>query len=160
MLARRPYSARELRRALERKFPTSEAVPDVIALLCQKGYLNDARFAESYASSLVRVRGFGPYRVRRELIKKMVDPRVIDHAIEVAFASVDESEILNHLIDRKIRTLRKPLTRAKLASLCQTLMRKGFGADDIMKAVRERPELTPVAEGVTLDEVEESEGKL
>lgn len=155
MLARRPYSAAELRRALGKKFPASEAVPDVIARLCQLGYLDDARFAEAYASSLVRVRGFGRYRVRRELKSKRVDQRVIEQAIENAFTSVNESELLDRIIDKKIRTLRKPFTRAKLASLCQGLIRRGFRADDIMKAVRSRPELTPVAEGVELTESEE-----
>jgi len=155
MLARRPYSVAELRRALERKFPASEAIPDVIGRLCQLGYLNDAKFAEAYASSLVRVRCFGPHRVRRELKKKLVDYHVIDHAIESAFTSVDERELLDRMIDRKIRTVKKPFTRAKLASLCQTLMRRGFRADDIMKAIHSRAELTPVAEGVDLAETEE-----
>ncbi|MEJ2010321.1 MAG: regulatory protein RecX [Acidobacteriota bacterium] len=160
MLARRPYSVAELRRALKKKFPNSEALPDVVARLCQLGYLNDAKFAESYASSLARVRGFGRHRVRRELKSKLVDYRVIDGAIENAFASVDERDLLDRMIDKKIRTLRKPFTRARLASLCQTLMRRGFRADDIMKAVRSRPELTPVAENVSLEELEEGDEKL
>ncbi len=160
MLARRPYSVAELRRALEKKFPASEAVPDVIARLCQLGYLNDSKFAEAYASSLVRVRGLGRQRIRRELKSKLVDYHVIDRAIENAFASVSERELLKRTIDKKIRTLRKPLTRSKVASLCQSLVRRGFRADDIMKAVRARPELTSVAENVTLDDVEEPEGKL
>ena len=155
MLARRPYSLAELRRAMEKKFPASAAVPDVIARLCQLGYLDDAKFAEAYASALVRVRGFGRHRVRRELKSKLVDYRVIDRAIENAFTSVNESELLDRLIDKKIRTLRKPFTRAKLASLCQGLVRRGFRADDIMKAVRSRAELTPVAEGVDQAEMEE-----
>jgi len=160
MLARRPYSVAELRRALDKKFPTSEAIPDVIARLCQLGYLNDARFAEAYASSLARVRGFGQYRVRRELKSKLVDYRVIDGAIENAFASVNEKELLDRIIDKKVRTLKKPITRAKLASLCQTLMRRGFRADDIMKAVRARPELMPVAVNVSIEQLEEGGEKL
>ncbi len=159
MLARRPYSLAELRRALERKFPASQAVPDVIARLCQLGYLNDARFAEAYASSLVRVRGFGRHRIRRELKSKLVDYHVIDRAIENAFASVSEHELLERTIDKKIRSLRKPLTRSKVASLCQSLVRRGFRSDDIMKAVRARPELTPAAEHMSLDDDEEEKGE-
>jgi regulatory protein len=155
MLSRRPYSVAELRRALERKFPASSEIPNVIARLRELRYLDDARFAEAYASSLARVRNYGQHRIRRELKNKLVDYRVIDRAIENAFASVNERELLERTIDKKIRTLRKPLTRAKLASLCQSLIRRGFRADDIMKAVRSRAELSNAPYDVNLAETEE-----
>jgi hypothetical protein len=37
------------------------------------------------------------------------------------------------------------------------LLRRGFRADDIMKAVRARPELKPVAENVETSELEAEE---
>jgi regulatory protein len=157
MLSRRPYSVAELRRALERKFPNSAEVPNVLARLRQLGYLDDAKFAEAYASSLARVRNYGRHRVRRELKSKLVDYRVIDHAVENAFTSVDERELLERTVDKKIRTLRKPMTRSKLASLCQSLVRRGFRADDIMRVIRSRPELTPVAENIIIDDTDEAE---
>ncbi|MCL5670983.1 MAG: RecX family transcriptional regulator, partial [Acidobacteria bacterium] len=52
MLSRRPYSVAELRRALEKKFPASDEIPSVIARMRELRYLDDAKFAESYASSL------------------------------------------------------------------------------------------------------------
>ena len=152
MLSRRPYSVAELRRALERKFPDSADVPDVLARLRQLGYLDDAKFADAYAASLARVRNYGRHRVRRELKSKLVDYRVVDRAVDNAFTSVNERELLERAVDKKIRTLRKPMTRSRLASLCQSLIRRGFRADDIMKAVRSRPELTPVADGVVIEE--------
>ena len=157
MLSRRPYSVAELRRALERKFPNSAEVPNVLARLRQLGYLDDAKFAEAYASSLARVRNYGRHRVRRELKSKLVDYSVIDHAVENAFTSVNERELLEHAVDKKIRTLRKPMTRSRLASLCQSLVRRGFRADDIMRVIRSRPELTPVAENIIIDDTDEAE---
>ena len=155
MLSRRPYSVAELRRALERRFPDSAEVPNVLSRLRQLGYLDDARFAEAYASSLARVRNYGRHRVRRELKGKLVDYRVIDHAVENAFDSVDERELLERAVDKKIRTLRKPITRPKLASLCQSLARRGFRADDIMRVIRSRPELSNVPYDANLAEMEE-----
>ncbi len=157
MLSRRPYSVADLRRALERKFPDSAEVPNVLTRLRQLGYLDDAKFAEAYASSLARVRNFGRHRVRRELKSKLVDYGVIDGAVESAFTSVDERELLERTVDKKIRTLRKPMTRSKLASLCQSLVRRGFRADDIMRVIRSRPELTPVAENIIIDDTDEAE---
>ena len=155
MLSRRPYSVAELRRALEKKFPDSAEVPNVLARLRQLGYLDDTKFAEAYASSLTRVRNFGRHRVRRELKSKLVDYRVIDHAVENAFTSVNERDLLERTVDKKIRTLRKPMTRSRIASLCKSLIRRGFRADDIMRVIRSRPELTPVAQHIIIEEVAE-----
>jgi len=157
MLSRRPYSVAELRRALDKKFPDSPDIPSAITRLRQIGYLNDAKFAEAYASSLARVRAYGSHRIRRELKSKLVDYRVIDAAVENAFTAVNERELLERTLDKKVRTLRKPLTRPKIASLCQSLMRRGFRADDIMKAIRARPELNNVPYDVNLAEMEENQ---
>ena len=155
MLSRRPYAVEELRRALEKKFPDSTEIPRVLARLRELRYLDDAKFAESYASSLARVRNYGRHRIRRELKSKLIDYNVIDRAVENAFTSVNERELLERTVDKKIRTLRKPLTRARLASLCQSLIRRGFRADDLMKTIRSRPELTPAADGVVIEEPDE-----
>ena len=154
MLARRPYSVAELRRALERRFPENPAIADAIARLRELGYLDDKKFAEHYASSLARNKSFGRHRIRRELKAKLVNYRHIEPAIEQAYDETDERKLLESVLNRKIRTLRLPLTRSKLASLCQSLLRRGFAADAIMKAVRARPELKPVSDDVDLEELE------
>jgi len=155
MLSRRPYSVAELRRALEKKFPDSPGVEEAVVRLRQLGYLDDARFAEAYASTLARVRNYGRHRIRRELKSKLVDYRVIDQAVENAFRSVDECELLERTVDKKLRTLRKPLTRARLASLCQSLIRRGFRADDIMRVIRSRSDLNNVPYEISTAEGEE-----
>jgi regulatory protein len=159
MLARRPYSVAELRRALERKFPEVGPVRETITRLRELGYLDDRRFAEQYAYSLAQNRAFGPHRVRRELKAKLVDYRQIDPALEQTFQEVNERELLERALDKKVRGLRLPVTRAKLATVCQSLMRRGFRASDIIKAVRARPELRPVAEEVEASDLESEREK-
>ena len=154
MLARRPYSLAEMRRALERKFPDSDQVRTAITRLRELHYLDDKKFAEQYASSLARNRAFGRGRIRRELKAKLVDYRQIEPALSQAFEETSEHDLLQQTLDKKLRTLRLPLTRSKLATLYQGLLRRGFRADQIMKAVRARPELAPVAD----ESVELSEG--
>ena len=153
MLARRPRSVAELRRALEKKFPGHAANEDAIARLRSLGYLNDKKFAELVASSLARNKSFGRFRVRRELKARLVDYRHIEPAIEEAYEETDERELLARTLERKIRTIKRPVTPARLSSLCQSLLRRGFAADAIMKAVRARPELKPVADNVDLTEI-------
>ena len=139
MLARRPYSLAEMRRALDKKYPDSDQVRKAIARLRELHYLDDKKFAEHYASSLVRNRAYGRYRIRRELKAKLVDYRQIEPALAQAFEETSERELLEQTLAKKVRTLRLPLTRAKLASLCQSLLRRGFNAGDIIKAVRATP---------------------
>jgi regulatory protein len=159
MLARRPYSLGEMRRALEKKYPDSNQVRKVIARLRELHYLDDKKFAEHYASSLARNRAFGRQRIRRELKAKLVDYRQIEPALAQAFEETSELDLLEQTLVKKIRTLRLPLTRAKLAGLCQSLLRRGFRSEDIMKAVRARPELHPVADEIAATELHGDEEK-
>jgi regulatory protein len=148
MLARRPYSIVELRQALEKKCPQSGQVPAAIARLRELGYLDDRKFAEQYAYSLAQNRAFGPHRLRRELKAKLVNYREIEPAVERAYQETPAQTLLEQALAKKLRTLRLPLARARLHALCQSLLRLGFNAGDIIKAVRARPELAPVADEV------------
>src|SRR5579872_5541493 len=146
MLARRPYSLGEMRQALEKKFPKNEAIREAIARLRELGYLDDRKFAEQYAYSLAQNRAFGPHRLRRELKAKAINPQEIERAIERVYQETPAQSLLEQALAKKIRTIRLPLTRMRFHSLCQSLMRLGFNSGDIIKAVRARPELKPVAE--------------
>jgi regulatory protein len=155
MLGRRAYSAAELRKKLEKKFPGSNEIPQTLARLRELGYLDDRRFAEHVAASLARQRRLGRYRARRELKARLVDYRTIEPALDRAYEAVSEQELLETTLEKKIKSMKLPPTRARLASLCQSLLRRGFRTDDIMKAVRSRPELKTVSEKVAVDDVSE-----
>ena len=157
MLARRPYSLAEMRRALEKKCADANQVRKVITRLRELHYLDDKKFAEHYASSLARNRAYGRYRIRRELKAKLVDYRQIEPALQQAFGETSEPELLEQTLEKKLRTLRLPLTRPRFHSLCQSLLRRGFNSGDIIKAVRARPELQPVAEEVEAVDLESGE---
>ncbi len=159
MLSRRGYSVAEIRRALERKFPAHPGVAEAIARLRKLGYLDDRRYAMQVASSLARNRGFGPFRIRRELKARLVDYKFIEPALEQAFEESDERQLLDRALTKKLRTLRPPFTPAKLQSLCRSLLRRGFRSGDIMKAVRAKRELLRAAEDVQLADLEDEENR-
>jgi regulatory protein len=152
LLARRPYSVGELRTALRRKFSEEKSVKEAIAKLRELGLLDDRKFALQYASFLVRHRALGPDRIRRELQLKRVGESAVAAALKQAYGEVPEQQILECALDKKLRSIRLPLTVPKFYSLCQSLRRLGFRSDAIMKAVRSRPELNPVAELVSPEE--------
>jgi regulatory protein len=155
MLAARAYSVAELKQKLRRKKFAEAAIDGAVARLKSLGFLNDRRLAEHYASSLVRNRALGKFRVERELRARRVDPRAVQPAVEKAFEETDEKSLLEKALDRKMRSLRLPLTRARLFSLCNALRRRGFRSDDILRAVRSRSELSPVADGIETESLEE-----
>ncbi len=155
LLGRRPYSAGEMRRALARKFPSDPNLEETIAELRAAGYLDDAKIAAQVAASLARNHAFGPARIRQELKRRLFDFRVIEPALESAFEAASERELLEKALHKKLRGMRLPLTPQKLRSLIQSLLRRGFRAGDIMKAVRRRAELEPIAESIDADNEQE-----
>jgi regulatory protein len=155
LLARRAYAIAEMRRALTRRSDSAEAVEEAIVRLRQLGYLDDQKFAAQHASALRRNRAFGPRRIVRELKAKGVNYRFIDAAVKQAFEAVGEHQLLEQVLGKKVRNLHLPLTRSRLNSLCRSLLRQGFRGDDIMKAVRARPELRPVSKEVSVLDMEE-----
>lgn len=148
LLARRPCAVAEIRRALIKKFPDESRVEAAIVRLRTLGYLDDRKFARQYASFLARNRAFGRERIRLKLKARLVDYRVIDEALDQAFEETSEQDLLDRALEKKLRTLRLPLTQRKFYALAQSLMRLGFRSNDIMKAMRARPELKPVAEKI------------
>jgi regulatory protein len=156
MLARRPYSIAEMRQALERKFPQKGKVSEAVSRLRELGYLDDRKFAEQTAYSLAQNRVLGPHRLRRELKARKVDYQYVGPAVEHAYQATPVRTLLEQALEKKLRTLRLPLTRARFYSLCQTLMRRGFDASDVIKAVRARPELRTVADDIESADFEAS----
>ncbi len=154
-LGTRAYSVAELKQKLRRQEIPAAAIDETVARLKQLGFLDDRRLAEHYASSLARNRTFGRFRVERELKARRVDPRAVQPAVDQAFQESDERALLERALDQKMRGLRLPLTRSRLFSLCTSLRRRGYRSDDIMKAVRARPELAPVADDVDPEALEE-----
>ena len=84
LLAAKPRSVAELReRLLRSKGADEEIVNTVISRLREYGYLNDERFAFSYASYKVREKPVGRRRLERDLKFKKVESSVANEALEM-----------------------------------------------------------------------------
>src|ERR671913_359285 len=87
LLAAKPRSVAELRERLLRGKGANEAVVNtVISRLQEYGYLDDERFAFSYASFKVKQRPVGRRRLERDLKFKKVDTDVANEALEMVYA--------------------------------------------------------------------------
>lgn len=137
-LMRRAYSIWEMRKYLEERAEEKPAVRRVLDRLKQKGYLDDARFAAQFARYHADTRRQGRFRIARELRTRGVPDRHIEAALDAAFAEADEAALVRARIARRLRSLRGPMDRKRLASLYRSLLRAGFSADVIRAELRAR----------------------
>ena len=137
LLAAKPRSVAELReRLLQKKGIDAEIVETVIAQLQEYGYLDDERFAFSYASYKVKQRPVGRRRLERDLKFKKIDSSVANEALEMVFAETSEERLIDQAIAKRLRIRGKPKNRAEAKSLFDHLLRQGFEFDLVSEKIR------------------------
>ena len=134
MLAARPRTEIQLReRLMQKPWANRRLIDDCIRRLKEMGYVNDGRFAESYASHRLSVRPIGRARLARELALKKVDRKTIDRALDQAFAETAEDGLIDLAIQKRIRTHGNPADRGGEKRMFDHLARLGFEFDLIIR---------------------------
>ena len=100
LLAAKPRSIAELRERLEERCPKKAIIETVIARLREYGYLDDERYALTYASSKVRQQPVGRRRLEQSLLMKKVDRSVADEALDQVFAETPEEDLIDRAIEK------------------------------------------------------------
>lgn len=138
LLAAKPRSVGELReRLLEKEWTNAEAVDAAIAKLSEYGYLDDERFAESFAASRVRQKPVGRTRLARDLRMKKIPRDTAEAALDTVFTATPEDELIDEAIARRVRLRGRPQTREETKRLFDHLLRRGFTYDLVIRKVRE-----------------------
>ncbi len=137
LLAAKPRSVAELRERLLRSKNTDEnTVEIVIARLREYGYLNDERFAFSYASYKVKQKPIGRRRLQRDLELKKVEGKVANEALEMVFTETSEEQLIDKAIEKRLRIRGRPKNRLEAKSLFDHLLRQGFPFEMVSNKVR------------------------
>jgi regulatory protein len=137
LLAAKARSVEELReRLLEGRGATEQIVDTVIERLRDYGYLNDARYAQSYASLRVQQRPIGRQRLERDLRMKKIDKQTVDAALDLVYEEKPEAELIESAIAKRIRLRGRPQTRADAKKLFDHLLRQGFAFELVSEKVR------------------------
>lgn len=89
LLSYRDHSSRELIVKLRQK-GYADGAEQAVERLCEEGYVDDERFARSYAAELVRVKHFGKRRIVTELMKKGIDPALAREVADETESGEDE----------------------------------------------------------------------
>lgn len=82
LLARREHSRNELIAKLKKRFEDDSLIIEVVDILVNEGLLSDERFTENYIRWR-RERGFGPIRIRCELIEHGVNEEIIRANLDI-----------------------------------------------------------------------------
>ena len=135
-LSIRPRSRAEVEKKLQdREFPP-EIVSSVIGHLTRLGYLDDGKFSSQWASSRVRLRGFGRRRIEQELRTKGISREVIKEALDDVFEESSEIEIARREAEKKLKNLARFEPEVRQRRLAGHLERKGFPSGVIHTILR------------------------
>jgi regulatory protein len=135
LLGRRDYTEAELRRKLaERGFPAGEIDAALVALRAER-LVDDRRAALAHIRTGTRIKTRGRHRLRRELEVRGIDPALAD---ELLGGVTDDDEVgtLRAFLDRRGRS--DDRSTAGRRRLFQQLLRRGFSADVVARALRAR----------------------
>lgn len=137
-LSRKMRTVAELKRLLRKRVPRDEAgeilVEMVILRLKEQKYLNDSRYASSYAAFRRDNEKFGLRRVVTDLKIKGVHGDVIEKAVEQAYSATDEEAQARAFLKRK--RLKKPVADKEAARIFRALMRAGFRSGTAIKILK------------------------
>lgn len=137
LLAAKQRSVEELREKLSTtRGATKPMIDEVIARLSGYGYLDDAKFAQSYASLRLRERPIGRRRLQRDLWLKKIDKQTAETALDEVFELTPEEELIERAIAKRIRLRGKPRTREDAKKLFDHLIRQGFEFELVSDKVR------------------------
>ncbi len=138
-LAGRAHSASDLASKLRRRAASQDDVAGVLARLREYGYLDDRRYAQSFAASRLENQGFGPMRVLRDLRSRRVAPSIAQKAVASAYKDTDEPALIEAFLARKYRHTPLGLYLAEpkhLASVYRKLRLAGFGSSNVVRVLK------------------------
>src|SRR5262249_25166146 len=127
---------------LVRRAAEKDDVDRVLARLKEYGYLDDGRFAESYAASRLGAQKFGRTRVIRDLRQRRVSSAVAENSVAQVDRDVNETALIEEWVRKKYRGFLQ--TDKDMASAYRRLLHAGFRSADIigvLKRFAKNPEL-------------------
>jgi regulatory protein len=138
-LSVRSSSSEELRLRLRRRAARPPDVDAAMMRLKDLGYLDDWRFAESFAANRMDNHQFGRMRILSDLRARRVPGKVADIAVDRAFEGKNETELIQAFIERRLPLIaagRGLEDERKLAAAYRKLRRAGFSSAGILSTLK------------------------
>jgi len=139
LLGGRAYSTGELREKLRRRAERESDVDNAVARLKDLGYLDDRRFAETFATARLSGDKLGRTRVVQDLRRRRVAPALAERTVRDVYQGVDETALIEDWIRRKYRlAVREGLFQEDkdMAAAYRRLLHAGFRPGDIVRVLK------------------------
>lgn len=139
LLGGRAHSTGEMKEKLRRRADRLADVDDILARLKDHGYLNDQRFAETFAAARLANDQLGRTRVVHDLRQRRVAPALAERTVRQVYQDVNEEALIEEWVRRKYRSVpRGGLFQEDkdLAAAYRRLLRAGFRAGEIVRVLK------------------------
>jgi regulatory protein len=139
LLAARAHSQGELREKLRRRAARAAGVDAVLARLKDDGYLDDRKFAESFAAARLANEKLGSARVLRDLRQRRVAPSLAERTVRQVYREVNEEALIEDWVRRKYRLATRENLFAEdkdVAAAYRRLLRAGFRPGEILRVLK------------------------
>lgn len=100
----------------------------IIAELIQQNYLNEERFAKSFAGGKFRVKGWGKRKIKQHLQQRGISGYNLEQAMK-EIAPDDYRTTLSDLLDKKRRSIRDDNPLVVKQKLIRYALSKGYESD-------------------------------
>ncbi|WP_110945232.1 regulatory protein RecX [Paenibacillus phocaensis] len=134
-LSLKPRTQFEIAHRLGEKGWSEETIQDVLARLQSEGYVDDAAYAQEWASQRVKLRGKGKLWVKHELRQKGVSKSHIEDALGEVSEDDEFQSALQLGLKKWQGTTGEPLDRKRKTGAF--LQRRGFSGGVVSRVMRE-----------------------
>jgi len=115
---------------------TAEEINEIIVHLIEQNYLNESRFACSFARGKHRIKHWGKIRIMNELKMRKINQTLINLALK-EISPEEYIETFENLSERNWQSIQETNSLKKRKKFCDYMLRRGFESNLIYDKVRE-----------------------
>jgi len=142
LLARRELAEAQLRQRLARRKFEADDIDAAVARLREERAIDDRRTALACARTELRVKHRGRARVVRQIESLGIARDLAREAVAEVFGEIDERELLEQALDRRLRHGMKLTDPAVFRRLHRYLLGQGFDSERVITLLRQRAKNT------------------
>lgn len=126
----------EIEQKLKDFFLIPAAKEQILLYLMEHDFLNEERFAKSFARGKFSIKNYGRVRITLELKKR----QITEYNIKQALKEIDENtytQVLDQIAKKRHALIKEPNSYKKMKKLADYLLRKGFESNLVFEKVNE-----------------------
>jgi regulatory protein len=133
LLTVRSRTRKELKQRLVAERFTDKVAEQVLDRLVDAGLIDDKKFAIDRARAMGKGKGWGPRKLRSDLLKRGIDAEAIDEAVSQAYGTQSCTKIMKRLIKKRFGTqvLTQKADRKAKGKAQRFLLGRGFEPEEV-----------------------------